>query len=74
MRMTQELEADRLGLDYIGMNEIIERRYREKLVGEHSVTKIYYFNDLLTRSTIAVFDLKELEDKVIKSRKKFDLT
>ena len=32
---------------------------------------LMYFNDLETKSTIAVYDLSELEDKVTESRKKF---
>ena len=66
--MTPENEAKRLGLEYIGMNQVDIVNYgQDAKKGE----PLYYFNDLETKSTLAVFDLSELEDKVIESRKKF---
>ena len=40
---------------------------------EYLATKdnLIYFNDLETKSTITVYDLSELEDKITESRKKF---
>ena len=40
---------------------------------EYLATKdnLMYFNDLETKSTVTVYDLSELEDKITESRKKF---
>jgi len=60
--MNPELEAKRLGLEYLDTTSVLP----------FNDAPFYWFNDPeCNNSTIAIFDLSELEDKVIESRKIF---
>ena len=59
--------ALQFNLEYIGFTRIWKGLSRE----DKYAKRLMYFNDLETKSTIAVYDLSELEDKVTESRKKF---
>ena len=63
--MTPKSEAKRLGLDYIGFTKL----WKGANYAPHEL--LYYFTDPKTKSTIAVFDLSKLEDKMNASRKTF---
>lgn len=60
--MTPESIAKELGVEYIGCHDIFWTVPPQKQ---------YLFNDPITKSTIAVYELSELESKLKKSRKKF---
>lgn len=64
--MTPESEAKRLGLDYIGFTEVTDyTRYGAK-------DRLYQFNDpKCNNTTIAVWDVPDIENKMNQSRKTF---
>ena len=69
--------AEQFNLEYIGSSETdIKAAKKAKQLGfavkfHKDETAIYFFNDLETKSTLAVYDLSEVEDKITESRKKF---
>ena len=56
--------AKQFNLEYLGKGKGLLRLTND--------TYLHYFNDLQTKSTITVYDLSELEDKITESRKNFN--
>ena len=61
--------AKQFNLEYIGCNQVDIVNYGQVY---KKMKKLYYFNDSETLSTLAVYDLSELESKITESRKRFN--